>query len=233
MSMTARRARPAPASDPKKRRIIRLPGPGLITGASDDDPSGIATYSQAGAQFGFAISWTLLFSYPLMVAIQQISARIGRTTGKGIAGNLRQHYPNWLLQGTVALLFVANTINIGADLGAMADALGLLIGGPRLIYVIAFGSLCAVLQVLMTYIRYVAVLKWLTLALFAYFGTVMVVEIPWPEAARGFLLPTFRPDVAFWTTVVAVLGTTISPICFSGRQRRRSRTSGSSRNASR
>jgi Mn2+/Fe2+ NRAMP family transporter len=114
MSMTARRARPAPASDPKKPRIIRLLGPGLITGASDDDPSGIATYSQAGAQFGFAISWTMLFSYPLMVAIQQISARIGRTTGKGIAGNLRQHYPNWLLQGTVALLFVANTINIGA-----------------------------------------------------------------------------------------------------------------------
>jgi NRAMP (natural resistance-associated macrophage protein)-like metal ion transporter len=214
MSMTARRARSAPASDPKKPRIIRLLGPGLITGASDDDPSGIATYSQAGAQFGFAISWTMLFSYPLMVAIQQISARIGRTTGKGIAGNLRQHYPNWLLQGTVALLFVANTINIGADLGAMADALGLLIGGPRLIYVIAFGSLCAVLQVLMTYIRYVAVLKWLTLALFAYFGTIMVVEIPWPEAARGFLLPTFRPDVAFWTTVVAVLGTTISPYLF-------------------
>jgi NRAMP (natural resistance-associated macrophage protein)-like metal ion transporter len=214
MSMTARRARSAPASDPKRPRIIRLLGPGLITGASDDDPSGIATYSQAGAQFGFAISWTMLFSYPLMVAIQQISARIGRTTGRGIAGNLRQHYPNWLLQGTVALLFVANTINIGADLGAMADALGLLIGGPRLIYVIAFGSLCAVLQVFMTYIRYVAVLKWLTLALFAYFGTIMVVEIPWPEAARGFLLPTFRPDVAFWTTVVAVLGTTISPYLF-------------------
>src|SRR4030095_6676325 len=169
MSMTTRRAPPAPASDPKRPRIIRLLGPGLITGASDDDPSGIATYSQAGAQFGFAISWTMLFSYPLMVAIQQIGARIGRTTGKGIAGNLRQHYPKWLLQGTVALLFIANTINIGADLGAMADALGLLIGGPRLIYVIAFGSLCAALQVFMTYTRYVAVLKWLTLTLFAYF----------------------------------------------------------------
>src|SRR5512133_1283682 len=214
MSVTARRIRPAPASDPKRPRLIRLLGPGLITGASDDDPSGIATYSQAGAQFGFAISWTMLFSYPLMVAIQQISARIGRTTGKGIAGNLRQHYPNWLLQAIVALLFVANTINIGADLGAMADALRLLIGGPSLIYVIAFGSLCAVLQVFMTYTRYVAVLKWLTVALFAYFGTVMVVEIPWPEAARGFLLPTFQPDAAFWTTVVAVLGTTISPYLF-------------------
>ena len=214
MSVTARRVRAAPASDPKQPRRMRVLGPGLITGASDDDPSGIATYSQAGAQFGFAISWTMLFSYPLMVAIQQISARIGRTTGKGIAGNLRQHYPNWLLQGIVALLLVANTINIGADLGAMADALRLLMGGPSLIYVIAFGALCAILQVFMAYARYVAVLKWLTLALFAYFGTVMVVDIPWTEAARGFLIPTFLPDAAFWTTVVAVLGTTISPYMF-------------------
>src|SRR6516165_3201575 len=207
MSVTARRVRPAPASDPKQPRLIRVLGPGLITGASDDDPSGIATYSQAGAQFGFAISWIMLFTYPLIASIQQISARIGRTTGKGIAGNLRQHYPNWLLQGIVALLFVA-------DLGAMAGALGLLIGGPRLIYVIAFGSLCAILEVFMAYARYVAALKWLTLALFAYFGTVMVVDIPWAEAASGFLLPTFLPDAAFWTTVVAVLGTTISPYLF-------------------
>src|SRR5215470_548630 len=194
MSVTARRVRPAPASDPKRPRLIRLLGPGLITGASDDDPSGIATYSQAGAQFGFAISWTMLFSYPLMVAIQQISARIGRTTGKGIAGNLRQHYPNWLLQGIVALLFVANTINIGADLGAMADALRLLIGGPALIYVILFGCICAVLQIFMTYRRYVTVLKWLTLALFTYFGTVLTVQIPWGEAALGLFVPTFLAD---------------------------------------
>src|SRR5881227_3517403 len=205
---------PAATLDPKRLRLVRLLGPGLITGASDDDPSGIATYSQAGAQFGFAISWTMLFSYPLMVAIQQISARIGRITGKGIAGNLRQHYPNWLLQVIVALLFIANTINIGADLGAMADALGLLVGGPVLIYVIAFGSFCAILQVFMAYRRYVTVLKWLTLALFAYFGTVMVVQVPWGEAMRGLLLPTFLPDAAFWTTVVAVLGTTISPYLF-------------------
>jgi len=126
-------------------------GPGLITGASDDDPSGIATYSQAGAQFGFAISWTMLFSYPFMVAIQQISARIGRTTGMGIAGNIREHYPPWLLQGIVWLLFIANTINIGADLGAMGDALTLLIGGPSLIYAILFGAFCATLQIFMGY----------------------------------------------------------------------------------
>ena len=114
----------------------------------------------------------------------------------------------------VALLFIANTINIGADLGAMADAFGLLMGGPTLVYVIAFGSLSAILQIFMAYSRYVTVLKWLTLALFAYFGTVMVVQIPWGEAARGLLLPTFFPHVAFWTTVVAVLGTTISPYLF-------------------
>jgi NRAMP (natural resistance-associated macrophage protein)-like metal ion transporter len=211
MSVTTKRGGPSP---PKKQRLLRILGPGLITGASDDDPSGIATYSQAGAQFGFAISWTMLFCYPLMVAIQQISARIGRVTGKGIAGNLRQHYPNWLLQGIVALLFIANTVNIGADLGAMGDALGLLIGGPVLIYVIAFGLFCATVQIFMSYRRYVGVLRWLTLALFAYFGTVMVVQIPWGEATRGLLLPTFLPNAAFWTTVVALLGTTISPYLF-------------------
>jgi NRAMP (natural resistance-associated macrophage protein)-like metal ion transporter len=209
-----KRDRPSERATERKPRLVQLIGPGLITGASDDDPSGIGTYSQAGAQFGFAISWTMLFTYPLMVAIQQISARIGRITGKGIAGNLRQHYPNWLLQSLVTLLFVANTINIGADLGAMGDALGLLIGGPVLIYVVLFGVLCALLQLFMTYRRYVAVLKWLTLALFAYFGTVLTVQIPWGEAVVGLLVPTFLPDASFWTTVVAVLGTTISPYLF-------------------
>jgi NRAMP (natural resistance-associated macrophage protein)-like metal ion transporter len=196
MSVSVNRKRRASASVSKRPRLLRVLGPGLITGASDDDPSGIGTYSQAGAQFGFAISWTMLFSYPLMVAIQQISARIGRITGRGIAGNLRQHYPNWVLHIIVALLFVANTINIGADLGAMADALALLIGGPVLIYVVAFGLLCATLQVFMRYRRYVAVLRWLTLALFAYFGTIMVVRIPWGEALLGLFVPTFSPELS-------------------------------------
>src|ERR1700681_3714052 len=128
-------------------KIARVMGPGLITGASDDDPSGIATDSQAGAQFGFSITWTLLFTYPLMAAIQEISARIGRVTGHGIAANLRAHYPNWLLSIIVALVLVANTINIGADLGAMGDALALLIGGSKLLYVFVFAFLCAGLQV--------------------------------------------------------------------------------------
>ena len=201
-------------SRPRKSRLLRVLGPGLITGASDDDPSGIATYSQAGAQLGYAITWTMLFSYPLMAVIQEISARIGRTTGKGIAGNICQHYPIWLLQAIVLLVFVANVLNLGADRGAMADASSLLIGGPRLLYVAGFGALCALLQIFMQYHRYVGVLRWLTLALLAYFATVMVVKIPWDEAARGFLVPTFSLDPAFWTTVVAIMGTTISPYLF-------------------
>jgi NRAMP (natural resistance-associated macrophage protein)-like metal ion transporter len=199
---------------PIAAKIARVLGPGLITGASDDDPSGIATYSQAGAQFGFSITWTLLFTYPLMAAIQEISARIGRVTGHGIAANLRRHYPNWLLQIIVALVLVANTINIGADLGAMGDAVALLIGGPKLLYVFCFALLCAGLQVFIDYSKYVGWLKWLTLALLAYFGTVMVVHVPWSEAARGFLIPTFATKWEFWTTVVAILGTTISPYLF-------------------
>jgi NRAMP (natural resistance-associated macrophage protein)-like metal ion transporter len=199
---------------PLSAKIARVMGPGLITGASDDDPSGIATYSQAGAQFGFSITWTLLFTYPLMAAIQEISARIGRVTGRGIAANLRTHYPNWLLQIVVALVLVANTINIGADLGAMGDALALLVGGPKLLYVFVFAFLCAGLQVFMTYSKYVGWLKWLTLALLAYFGTVMVVHVPWAEAAKGFFIPTLSSNWEFWTTVVAILGTTISPYLF-------------------
>jgi Mn2+/Fe2+ NRAMP family transporter len=199
---------------PSKPRWLDVLGPGLITGASDDDPSGIATYSQAGAQFGYAIGWTMVFSYPLMCVIQEISGRIGRTTGHGIAGNIGSSYSPWLLQSVVALLFIANTINIGADLGAMGDAVGLLIGGPTLLYVALFGIVCAIVEIFMRYQRYVKVLKWLTLALFAYFGTAMVVKVPWGEVALGLFVPRLSSDGAFWTTVVAILGTTISPYLF-------------------
>ncbi len=122
---------PSPAVGPSKPRLLRVLGPGLITGASDDDPSGIATYGQAGAQLGYGLSWTMLYTLPLMAAVQMVSARIGRTTGHGIAGVLREHYPNGLLQSVVLLLLVANILNLGADLGAMADALNLLLPGPR------------------------------------------------------------------------------------------------------
>jgi Mn2+/Fe2+ NRAMP family transporter len=212
--MPAKSNQSSPVVGPSKPRLLGLLGPGLITGASDDDPSGIATYSQAGAQLGLAITWTMVFSLPLMSVLQEISGRIGRTTGRGIAGNLREHYPNWLLQATVVLLFCTNTINIGADLGAMGDATGLLLGGPHLAYVIFFGLFCAGLQIALHYSRYVSILKWLTLALFAYFGTVMVVKVPWADFFRGLLIPSFSANVEFWTTVVAILGTTISPYLF-------------------
>jgi len=196
------------------RRWLRWLGPGLITGASDDDPSGIATYSQAGAQLGFSISWIMLLTYPLMAAIQEISARIGRTSGAGLASNIRRHYPPWLLQLVVGLLCIANMINIGADLGAMGEAVGLLIGGPVRGYTVAFGVLCVALQILTPYARYTAVLKWLALSLFSYFATVALVKVPLHAALHGLFVPTFQPDPKFWSTLVAVLGTTISPYLF-------------------
>src|SRR5437763_8918333 len=205
---------PAPTFDPKRLRLVRVLGPGLIAGASDDDPSGIGTYSQAGAQFGFAISWTMLFSYPLMVAVQVISARIGRTTGRGIAANIRRDYPGWMLQGVVGLMLLANTLNIAADLGAMGDAVRLLIGGPPHLYVIGFGAVCAAMQIFVIYERYARLLQWLTLALFCYFGTILAVDVPWAELVKGLIMPTLSADPSFWTTVVAILGTTISPYLF-------------------
>jgi NRAMP (natural resistance-associated macrophage protein)-like metal ion transporter len=189
-------------------------GPGLITGAADDDPSGIATYSQAGAQFGLNLLWSMAFTYPLMVGIQVVSARIGRVTGKGLAGNIRMHYPRWLLYLIVGSLMVANTINIAADVSAMGDALTLLIGGPTHIYAAAFGVVSLVLQIFIPYSRYVRVLKWLTLALLAYVATVFVVHISWWQVAMSMVRPKFEWNAATITTLVAVFGTTISPYLF-------------------
>ena len=189
-------------------------GPGLITGAADDDPSGIATYSQAGAQFGFNTLWTLFFTYPLMVAIQMISAKIGRVTGHGLSTNLRQYYPAWLLYGIVGLLLIANTINIAADLAAMGDALKLLTGGPIHLYALGFGIVSLLLQIFIPYERYVRVLKWLTLALLAYVATVFFIHIPWPKVFTGTVLPHLSLKSEYVTTVVAVFGTTISPYLF-------------------
>jgi NRAMP (natural resistance-associated macrophage protein)-like metal ion transporter len=198
---------------PERPKLIQVLGPGLITGASDDDPSGIATYSQAGAQFGYTMGWTLLFSYPLMVAIQQISAQIGRVTGRGIAGNLKQYYPRSVLYGSVGLLLVANTINLAADLGAMGAALKLLIGGPNLLYVLIFGLFSVCLEVFARYSRYVSILKWLSLSLFAYVATVLIVGVSWTDVLKG-LIPHPTLDSKYVTMVVAVLGTTISPYLF-------------------
>ena len=189
-------------------------GPGLITGAADDDPSGIATYSQAGAQFGFNMLWTVLFTYPLMVGIQVVSARIGRVSGHGLATNIRKHYPAWLLYCVVGLLLIANTINIAADVSAMGEALKLIVGGPGQIYAVAFGVVSLLLQVFIPYRRYVRILKWLTLALLAYVATAFVVHIPWSQMLVSALAPHMSWKPEYITTVVAVFGTTISPYLF-------------------
>ena len=199
---------------PERPRLLQVLGPGLITGASDDDPSGIATYSQAGAQFGFGLSWVMLFSWPLMCAIQEISARIGRVTGRGIAGNLKRHYPAPVVYSIVTLLVVANTINLGADLGAMGASLKLLIGGPPLLYVALFGLVTVLLEVFSRYSRYVSILKWLTLSLLAYVGVAFVVKMPWAEVAKSLVIPQITFTPAYMTVIVALLGTTISPYLF-------------------
>jgi NRAMP (natural resistance-associated macrophage protein)-like metal ion transporter len=189
-------------------------GPGLITGASDDDPSGIGTYSQAGAQLGFGIGWTMLITYPLMAAIQEISGRIGRVTGHGIAGNVCRNFPAPVIWSMIVLLFVANTINVAADLGAMGDALKLLIGGPGTLYVVVFGAVSVIAQIFFKYERYVAILKWLTLVLLAYVIALFLAKVPWGEALKGLLIPKIEFNGPFLTTLVAILGTTISPYLF-------------------
>jgi NRAMP (natural resistance-associated macrophage protein)-like metal ion transporter len=195
-------------------RMIRRLGPGLITGAADDDPSGIATYSQVGAQFGYGLAWTMLFSLPFMIVIQEISARIGCVTGHGIADNLRRHYRPWLVRSVVLLLLVANVINLGADLGAMGAGLQLLLGGSGRIYTIAFGIVCVLAEVFVRYTAYAGFLKWLTLSLFAYVAVVFAVHVPWGAALGATLVPrlTLGHDQAM--ALVAVLGTTISPYLF-------------------
>jgi NRAMP (natural resistance-associated macrophage protein)-like metal ion transporter len=189
-------------------------GPGLITGAADDDPSGIATYSQAGAQFGYGMVWTMLLTYPLMVGIQAISARIGRVSGHGLATNIRRHFPAWLLYAVVGALLVANTINIAADIAAMGQAVRLLAGGPAHWYAAGAGVLSLALQVALPYRRYVRVLKWLTLALLAYVGTALTLELPWLTLLHDALLPKLSWQPVYITTVVAIFGTTISPYLF-------------------
>lgn len=189
-------------------------GPGLVTGAADDDPSGIATYAQAGAQFGFGMLWTVCLTFPLMLGIQVISAKIGRVSGHGLATNIRRHYPRPLLYAIVALLLLANVINIAADVAAMGDALTLIIGGPTHLYALGFGLLSLLLQVFIPYQKYVRILKWLTLGLLAYVATVLTVHIPWGEVALRTVWPKMAWTAASVTMIVAVFGTTISPYLF-------------------
>lgn len=200
--------------EPARRPWYKALGPGLVTGAADDDPSGVGTYSQVGAQFGYGLAWTLFFGFPLLASIQAVCAQIGAVTGKGIAQNLRQHYPPALLRGVVVLLLVANVINIGADLGAMAAALALLLPGPAMAYVAGFGVLSVGLEVWLSYDRYAGILKWATLSLFAYVGVVFVADVPLGEAVRGTLVPRFHFGKDEAMALVAIFGTTISPYLF-------------------
>ena len=200
--------------DPIRRPWWAQLGPGLITGAADDDPSGIATYSQAGAQYGYTVGWTILVTFPLMVGIQLASARIGRITGKGLTENFAKLCPRWLVMALVGMLVVANVINLGADLSAMGDAMSLAVGGPPGVYIVAFALLSLLLQVLLPYERYVRLLKWLTLSLLAYVGVGFAAQADWALALRSLVLPAMHWDRESTTMVVAILGTTISPYLF-------------------
>jgi NRAMP (natural resistance-associated macrophage protein)-like metal ion transporter len=196
------------------RRNLRQLGPGLITGAADDDPSGIATYSQAGAQFGFSMLWTVVFTLPLMIAIQIVSARIGYVTRRRLAANIKTSFPRWLLLVVVGMLLVANTLNVAADIAAMAEALRLLVGGSAHVYAVTFGLLCLVLQVFLPYRSYVRWLKWLTLALLSYVVVAFTVHLDWWKVASEVVRPRQAFDHDVLLMVVAVFGTTISPYLF-------------------
>jgi NRAMP (natural resistance-associated macrophage protein)-like metal ion transporter len=199
----------------RDHEAVKALGPGLITGAADDDPSGIATYSQAGAQFGFNMLWTVVLTYPFMVGIQLVSARIGRVTGRGLAANIRRAYPPQLLYAIVLLLLVANIINIAADIAAMGEALWLVAGrGSPHLYSLGFGFLCLSLQIFLPYRRYVHFLKWLTLGLLAYVATVFTIAVPWGEVFTRTALPHFSWNNDSVTLIVAIFGTTISPYLF-------------------
>lgn len=188
-------------------------GPGVVTGAADDDPGGVATHSQAGAQFGYALLWTIPLTFPLVSAVQLICAHIGRVTGKGLGANIASTFPGWIVNMLLLLLLAANTINIGADLSAMAASLALVTGGGSHLYVIGFAMVSTLLQLFIPYHRYARFLKWMTLSLFAYVGVLLFVEVDWPAAMRGLVWPEgFTRDTIL--TVVAVFGTTISPYLF-------------------
>ena len=198
----------------RARNLADKLGAGLITGAADDDPSGLATYSQAGAQFGAGLLWTIVFTTPLMISIQMVSARIGWFTGEGLAASIRRVMPTWFTAILVALLVFANTLNISADIAAMGEALQLIIGGPTHWHALAFGALCTVLPLWLRFDAMVRVLKWLTLALLSYVAVVFMLHVRWDAVLLRTLVPHFERGGDYWMMVVAVLGTTISPYLF-------------------
>lgn len=207
-------AQSQPGSRWSLEALLKKLGPGVITGAADDDPSGIATYSQAGAQAGLGLLWTVVLTFPLMVAVQSISARIGRVTGRGLAGNMVKVFPTGIVMVLVLLLFVANTINLGADLAAMGAAAKLVLGGSERLYTLGFAVFSLLAIVFVPYHRYVGLLKWFTFSLLAYVGVVFFVKIDWAAVAAGALVPKVALSGDALTLVVAIFGTTISPYLF-------------------
>ena len=208
----------SPTADPKTRKpkniFLRLLGPGLVTGAADDDPSGIATYSQAGAQFGYGLLWTVFLTTPFMIAIQLVSAQIGRVTGKGLAANVMEIAPRWLVLTLVSLLVAANVFNIAADIAAMGEAISLVVGGLQHEHALIVAATSTLLQVFVPYRRYAPVLKFMTLTLFAYVVTALTVKIPWSTALLSTFWPKSVINTNYFLMIVAVLGTTISPYLF-------------------
>ena len=196
------------------RLLLSSLGPGIITGAADDDPSGIATYSIAGAQFGTLFLWTALLTFPLMASVQMMCARIGKVTGMGLAANLALRFPRWLLLVGIFALLIANTINIGADLAGMADAANMLTAINVHLWVIAFALIISWATVRLQYRHIAMVLKWLVIVLFAYPVTAFIVGADWPQVARATLWPSMPHGKEAWATLVAILGTTISPYLF-------------------
>ncbi len=195
-------------------RWFKQLGPGVITGASDDDPSGIATYSQAGAQTGYSTLWVMLLATPMMSTVQLVSAHIGRVTGRGLAANMKKAYAPWLSWLIVALMLAANIINIGADIAAMGESVTLIVGGSSIIYAIILGIISIILQVFIPYHKYVVILKWLTLVLFSYVAVVFFVQVPWDSVLLNLVVPSLQLDASFFSIVIALLGTTISPYLF-------------------
>lgn len=209
---------PAFPRESKKKgfsRFLRILGPGIVTGAADDDPSGIVTYSQAGTQFGFHMPWTMLFTFPLMTAVQEACARVGAVTGKGLAATVRDHYSKKILYPVVALVVTANTFNIGSDIGAMAASTRLLLPNvPFALLAVTFAIIILILEIMVSYRTYMHILKWLAMALFAYFITAFMVRVPWVEILKATLIPHVELNKDFLYIIVGIFGTTISPYLF-------------------
>jgi len=198
----------------KLKKLLRILGPGFISGASDDDPSGIATYSQTGAQFGFGQLWVALFSFPFMVVIQEMCGRIGMVSAKGLSGVIKEHYSKKILYFAVTLLAIANVINIGADLGAMASAGQLIIGIPFIFLLVCITLLIVFLEIFLTYEVYAKFLKYIALTLFAYIITAFIIKEDWGKVLYATLVPSFSISKDYLLNIVAILGTTISPYLF-------------------